>query len=232
MEKPNPIHNWRSFLKEYAIIVIGVLTALVAQQAAEWWHWRSEVATARQALKAEMGVNNGFFARRISNAPCLERQVSEADAILAALEAHHEPSKFTNFRNGNGNLLLESEWQSERASQVLTHFPRAELAVMGSYYAMLPDYKNWISQEGESWRELSGLRKPLPGLTASDLAHLRVSLETAKISLGLIISNAPRMLRWSKQLGIVDPIVDPIMLRNFCTMDDPHWQHYVRTRLR
>jgi hypothetical protein len=29
------------FLKEYAIIVIGVLTALAAEQAVEWLHWQS-----------------------------------------------------------------------------------------------------------------------------------------------------------------------------------------------
>jgi len=31
--KPKPIHIWHEFLKEYAIIVIGVLTALAAEQA-------------------------------------------------------------------------------------------------------------------------------------------------------------------------------------------------------
>ena len=35
VHKPKPIRNWREFLKEYAIIVIGVLTALAAEQAAE-----------------------------------------------------------------------------------------------------------------------------------------------------------------------------------------------------
>jgi predicted alpha/beta superfamily hydrolase len=30
IHKPKPIHNWREFLKEYAIIVIGMLTALIA----------------------------------------------------------------------------------------------------------------------------------------------------------------------------------------------------------
>ena len=37
VEIHKPPRNWRGFLKEYAVIVIGVLTALAAQQAAEWW---------------------------------------------------------------------------------------------------------------------------------------------------------------------------------------------------
>ena len=40
IHKPKPWHGWREFLKEYVIIVVGVLTALAAEQAVEWLHWR------------------------------------------------------------------------------------------------------------------------------------------------------------------------------------------------
>lgn len=55
--KSNPWHGWREFLKEYAIIVIGVLTALAAEQAVQMLHWRADVAEARKALIAEVGAN-------------------------------------------------------------------------------------------------------------------------------------------------------------------------------
>jgi hypothetical protein len=231
IHKPKPVRSWRELLTEVGVIVLSVCIALAAEQAVEWVHWRGEVAAARQALKEEMAFNNQFLARRIANAPCLERQIREADAIIAALEARHEPGKFTTFRRGDGNLLSDSEWQSERASQVLTHFPHTELAVMSSYYAILPDVKTWIGTEGESWRELSGLRNPLPGLTSSDLMHLRVSLEAAKQVLNLITLNAPGMLRRSKQLGIADATADTQLVQNFCTMDDERYLRYVRTRM-
>ena len=37
------IRNWREFLKEYAIIVIGVLTALLAEQAVQSIEWQHKV---------------------------------------------------------------------------------------------------------------------------------------------------------------------------------------------
>ena len=40
IHKPKPWHSFREFLKEYLIIVVGVLTALGAEQAVEWLHWR------------------------------------------------------------------------------------------------------------------------------------------------------------------------------------------------
>ncbi len=45
IHKPKPFHGLREFLKEYGIIVLGVLTALFLEQAVEWLHWRHEVET-------------------------------------------------------------------------------------------------------------------------------------------------------------------------------------------
>jgi hypothetical protein len=57
IHKPKPWHGVREFLKEYAIIVVGVLTALGAEQAAEWGHRTEEVAQARKALHREIAYD-------------------------------------------------------------------------------------------------------------------------------------------------------------------------------
>ncbi|MBV9548833.1 MAG: hypothetical protein JO256_04075, partial [Alphaproteobacteria bacterium] len=98
IRKPKPTHSWRDFLTEIGVIVIGVAIALAGEQAVEWLHWQSEVGTARQAIFAEMADNNSrYFARRVAIAPCMDRQISEADEILTALEEKRPPGKFTNF---------------------------------------------------------------------------------------------------------------------------------------
>jgi hypothetical protein len=55
IHKPKPWHGVREFLKEYVIIVVGVLTALGAEQGAEWLHVQTEVREARAALRQDMG---------------------------------------------------------------------------------------------------------------------------------------------------------------------------------
>jgi hypothetical protein len=57
VHKPKPWHGLREFLKEYLIIVVGVLTALGAEQAAEWGHRTEEVAQARRALHREIAYD-------------------------------------------------------------------------------------------------------------------------------------------------------------------------------
>ena len=43
IHKPRPWHSFREFLKEYLIIVVGVLTALAAEAGVEALHWRHQV---------------------------------------------------------------------------------------------------------------------------------------------------------------------------------------------
>src|SRR5947208_10104744 len=54
IHKPKPWHGVREFLKEYVIIVVGVLTALGGEQAVEWTHQQRELSEARDALHEEV----------------------------------------------------------------------------------------------------------------------------------------------------------------------------------
>jgi len=57
IHKPKPWHGVREFLKEYVIIVVGVLTALGAEQGAEWLHWRHVTEIAERSLRADVSEN-------------------------------------------------------------------------------------------------------------------------------------------------------------------------------
>jgi hypothetical protein len=54
IHKPKPWRGVREFLKEYLIIVVGVLTALAAEQAVEWGREQSDLREARAALHEEV----------------------------------------------------------------------------------------------------------------------------------------------------------------------------------
>ena len=103
IHKPKPVHNWREFLSEVGVVVLGICIALTGEQAIEWLHWRSEVRDARQAIHAEIAADEANpIARHLAFQPCLDRQLREAEAILANLEAHRPPGRFTSFHSGFG----------------------------------------------------------------------------------------------------------------------------------
>ena len=217
IHKPKPVHSWREFLTEIGTITLGVLIALAAEQAVEWLHWQSEVKVARVALHAEIAADNAIFlTRRVAIAPCLERQAQEAGRILDDLEAKRPPGRFTTFHPENGSLLSFNEWESERAAQTLTHFPREELALIGRYYEQLADDKNWMLNETNAWHELSVLRHPPSEIGISDILRLRAALEDAEEDEGLVVQNVRRQLSWSGQLGIAAKPYDPARLAQYC----------------
>ena len=62
IHKPKPWHGLREFLKEYVIIVVGVLTALGGEQAVEWANRAEEVREARASIHGEIAANAAIAA--------------------------------------------------------------------------------------------------------------------------------------------------------------------------
>jgi hypothetical protein len=80
IHKPKPWHGWREFLKEYVIIVIGVLTALGAEQAVEWWHVQSEIREARESLHEEIAADATTAAFTMEEDRCLGLSLDKYEA--------------------------------------------------------------------------------------------------------------------------------------------------------
>jgi hypothetical protein len=224
-EEPKPEkrkwpRTWRRILTELAIVVAGVCLALAAQQAVDWLRWQGEVKAARQSLREEIAATNRFYAARIAYAPCAAKQEQEARAILDRLEDKAAPPAFSSFRHSLGMLISDSEWQTQRSSQVLTHFPRTELSLLNRYYAQFPKSLAWFEEEGALWSDLSVLQAPPAGLTGSDIARFRGLLDRTHRLDFLTILFAHRMLKVSDQLGIARPQLTPGAMERLCTTSD------------
>jgi len=227
IHKPKPIHSWRDFGKELGTIVLGIIIAIGLEHFVESWSWDNEVTVARQAIKAEMAANNeNLFAFRIAIAPCVDQQIARADKTLTAMAAGLGASEFASLRTPPFALVRDGEWQAERASQVLTHFPRPELALMSRYYAQLPDLRDWGADEIAAWRKLRALQELPKGITPSDLLGLRADLHAAQDAEFLIVLNAERQLRVTQQLGLPNPTIDPLRVKNWCAMDTDAYRRY------
>jgi hypothetical protein len=220
IHKPKPIHNWREFLKEYAIIVLGVATALAAEQTVEWLHWQHEVSIARKALRDEIATIDQGFMRRIAIRACRERQEREAKAILDGLGTRGAAHSFTAFHHSAGAQVPDTEWQAERAAQVLTHFPRDELALMSAFYAALPHIDTWTNDEGAEWAALSVLQTAPANVAPSDITRLRGALDHAHRLNYLLVAGSYRMLKLSDQIGVVRPPAEPGYVGDFCKKSD------------
>jgi type II secretory pathway pseudopilin PulG len=93
---PKPLHGWREFAGEVAIIVLGVLIALSAEQIVQSIHERNMAAEARENVRDEAALNLDALRDRIDVQNCIERRLDEISRILDAA--------------GDGPLQTQTSW--------------------------------------------------------------------------------------------------------------------------
>ena len=80
---PKPLHGWREFVGEIAIIVIGVLIALGAEYLIEQWHWHEQADIADAAFRNELLEVGGVAYERLIIQPCLQGRIGELSNHLS-----------------------------------------------------------------------------------------------------------------------------------------------------
>src|SRR6202008_84615 len=83
IHKPKPWHGAREFLKEYATIVVGVLTALGAEQAVAALHHHIAAGEAREAIRSEIAGALGQMVLRMRWDDCTQARLGETAALIA-----------------------------------------------------------------------------------------------------------------------------------------------------
>src|SRR3954471_5753939 len=84
IHKLKPIRNWREFLKEVGIIVLGVSIALAAEQAVAAVHEYHRASQARASIRAEIANVLGQMQVRRATEACVSHRLDEVDALIAA----------------------------------------------------------------------------------------------------------------------------------------------------
>ena len=145
VHKPKPWHGWREFLKEYVIIVVGVLTALAAEQGVEWLHWRYQVREAEAAMQAEVREDLAFAYERIAMQPCLAaritaivgqlREQSPAWRGMAEPFANHFTLPVVYPRLGEPWYF--NAWENAKASGALAHMGGDRFARYAEIYTVV-----------------------------------------------------------------------------------------------
>src|SRR5689334_5967762 len=179
IHKPKPWHGVREFLKEYLIIVVGVLTALAAEAGVEWLHWRHVVAEEREALNVNLQHNDYAMRFRVSIEPCVQRRLADLEELFRR-HARGEPLRVVG-RIGRPNYILGNTraWDITVADGSLAHMPLDEKGRYVTAFAVWGSYYITHDEERADWRELQALDHA-DELTAADWSALRRVAERAR----------------------------------------------------
>jgi len=176
LHKPKPWHGVREFLKEYLIIVVGVLTALGAEQVVENVHWARRVAETHAQLNAELSADAESGLTWLSRAPC-------RDAELAALREGLAEARRTGVfrapvqRYAPSLVVFRTDaWLNARSLQVSDHISPREVADYSGVYFFADELRGNITTLHSLAGELEPLGRDLDHVTPSEADDFAVRI--------------------------------------------------------
>ena len=160
IHKPKPWRGFREFLKEYLIIVVGVLTALGAEAVVERLHWRHQAAAAREALAADFERVLTNAAERRAVTPCIAGRIEAVTRIVdqASRDGRLPPTGYL------GTIPIRPwslrSWEALASSQTFAHMPRDEMRAYSGIELYLANRGALREQERHTWALLNALAGP------------------------------------------------------------------------
>jgi len=199
IHKPKPWHGVREFLKEYLIIVVGVLTALAGEQAVEWGHRHEEVEQARAALNAEVGHDLGLAVRDMRNDACFGR-------VLLLWEAYASGGPKPPLLAGSFSSLRSTTWDIAKSGAV-ANMPLSERVAFANFYGNVANQDTLIEVQRAFSRRLSGYAR-LPKLTSQEADDLLLDLPGIEGMLRVKVRNYAALIETGRKLGVRPEVVN------------------------
>ena len=193
IHKPKPWHSAREFLKEYLIIVVGVLTALAGEQVVETIHRHEEVEQARTALKVEV-------ARDVTSAALGARNDACFSKVLTLWEAYATGGPKPALVLGNTGGLSLTTWEVARGGAV-ANMPLDERMAFANFYSEVANQLTLVQVQREFARRLSGYAR-LPKLKAQEADDLLRELPGMEGMLRAKVRNYDALIQMGRRLGV------------------------------
>ena len=180
--KPSkPLQGWRMFAGEVGVVVLGVLLALGAQQAAESFNQRRQAAETRAALTNEIKETLAVLELRRIAQPCIDKRLSEVRALVdqwGRTGSYRTPtwiSQATWFAVGT------QRFDAAQSAGRLALLSSEEQYRIGLVHGGLVAFRAIQLDETNAWSQLRLLQSGADALSASDRTAVRLALQDASV---------------------------------------------------
>jgi hypothetical protein len=196
IHKPKPWHGVREFLKEYLIIVIGVLTALGAEAVVQAVHEDRIANEARESVRAEVRENLWWLERRGSRQPCVRQRIAEISEVLD--HARHEQAYPVPLQVGRAfhSKLTSLRWQANAQAGRASLFTSKEQGDLGNMYYTTDQFSRAQDAEEDIWAKLSALQG-LDHLTPAEIDTFSMLLAQARHENAQVDRTLARARQWA-----------------------------------
>jgi len=203
VHKPKPVHSWREFLSEIAVVVIGVVIALSAEQMLQGLELRAKVRHAEQQMRVELALDDGpQLLQRIALAPCVEEgltrirgAIEQGEPRAAVLEAveRFDPPRHT---------WDSVAFQAATMNNVLPHLPADRLWRWAYVYSMMPLLDRANEREFLDVARIRSLSKAGGPLAEAERGRLLEAVEALRRDNEDIVTHVTSTAGAIRELGI------------------------------
>jgi hypothetical protein len=151
---PKPLHGWRAFVGEVAIIVLGVLIALAAEQLVESYRWSREVKEARLAADSELAHDVGVFEHRLGQKSCVENRLVGLERWLQSWRDGRPLKLKAPIASPPAFGLHFNVWDAT-AGEARSHMSLETKLAYAGIYDVLKNFGTQRDKEREAWGALS-----------------------------------------------------------------------------
>jgi hypothetical protein len=225
-QAPKPWRSWRENARELAIVVVGVLIALLAQQVVQDWEWKQRVAAAARSMKYELFYDDGpqVYMRAAAH-PCAQAYLGR---IRAAIEADHPRAEIARLAQGYWVQMLTYDSTAlahATASEVAVHMPPEQLEAFNQAYNSISVMDAVGTREAQDLARLRSLKATGGPLSDYETMEMLAAVEALR--------NADHRMwvgaRWSLPAILkLGGTLDPGRIRRFMTNAREHYGDCVK----
>jgi hypothetical protein len=199
---PKPSLDWREVGREIAIVFVGVLVALYAQQVVDNWQWRAKVRTAEAAMQRELFFDNGpqIYGRAVVH-PCLQQRLGAVRTAVQSGKSREEIADLIAGVQVDFTSYDSLAVQSAFASDVAAHMPQDRLNAYIQSYQMIPTMDRTNALEAADLARLRALPWVGGPLTQDERSRVLEALEALHVRDGMMFIAARWTLPAMRQLG-------------------------------
>jgi hypothetical protein len=204
--KLKPPHGWNAVAWELAIVTLGVLIALGAQQIVEDLHWRGEMREFRKAVRAEISWNLATYPYRTEQNRCTKARLDELQRWLDSWRAGRPLKLIAPIAAPQALIVRTTVWDS-RDPETFSRIPLTEKLDYGGLYTEFANAEGHRLDERAAWVGL-GDYDGATELDHQDLMRLQGLITRARLRLRRITGNSDRFIKRAADIGI-RPVPDP-----------------------
>lgn len=204
IHKAKAVHGWREFINEIGVIVIGVLIALVAEQAVEYLHWRHQVTEGREAVREDLEEMISRTAEREAFSACIGHRLEDVADILAKASGTGRLPPVGDLGGPPKRLWALGSWDTLVAAQVANHFPRDQLLALGGTRYYLSEVAATNLDEFDQWSRLYAIVGPGRRIGEAEIGTLYAALSKANYDAKLMRIAAYQLNEVSIETGLID----------------------------